>query len=310
MNSYPLISVIIPMYNAEKYIERCLQSVMNQTYPHIEIIVVDDGSTDKCGIIVQTLAKNSKNRLKYFRKQNSGVSATRNYGLEKTTGDYFAFVDADDWIALDMYEKMWELLQQHNADLVMCGRTRVTDNEEICYPDKGIQHFYDGKVDMRQLSNQFDLNILPNKLYSRKLWGNLRLPENMSYAEDLYLVPDLLRRTKHIVYTSKGYYYYYENFVSASFHLSDEKLKSDIIAKRKLYQYMLDNSADTTITFDWLFGAFVRAYNMGDECKRDAYNKYIKFFFQNIRQCLFKVKCILFLFSPYLYLRIKKRESL
>ncbi len=304
MNPYPLISVIIPMYNAEKYIERCLQSVMKQTYPHIEIIVVDDGSTDKCGIIVQTLAKNSKNRLKYFRKQNSGVSATRNYGLEKTTGNYFAFVDADDWIAPDMYEKMWELLQQHNADLVMCGRTRVTDNEEICYPDKGIQHFYDGKVDMRKLSNQFDLNILPNKLYSRKLWGNLRLPENMSYAEDLYLVPDLLSRTKHIVYTSKGYYYYYENFVSASFHLNDEKLQSDIIAKNKLYKYMLDRSVDTSIIFDWLFGAYLRGYNMGRS--KYIYKQYVAFFLQNISQCILKPKCILFLIFPYLYFKIKK----
>lgn len=304
MNSYPLISVIIPMYNAEKYIERCLQSVMNQTYPHIEIIVVDDGSTDRCGMIVQTLAKNPNNRLKYFRKQNSGVSATRNYGLEKTTGDYFAFVDADDWIAPDMYEKMWKLLQQHNADLVMCGRTRVTDNEEICYPDKSIQHFYDGNVDMRYLSNQFDLNILVNKLYSRKLWGDLRLPENMSYAEDLYLVPDLLSRAKHIVYTSKGYYHYYENFASASFHLSDEKLQSDIIAKERLYKYMLDRSMDTTITFDWLFGAYLRGYNMGRS--KYIYKQYVTFFLQNISQCISKPKCILFLIFPYLYFKIKK----
>lgn len=292
------------MYNAEKYIRRCLLSVINQTYPHIEVIVVDDGSTDDSGNIVQSLVEKEENKIKYFRKQNSGVSATRNYGLTKAKGDFFAFVDADDTIAPDMYEKMLQLLQQYNADLVICGRTRITEREEIRYPDKSTRHFYDGNVDMRQLSNQYDLNILMNKLYSRELWGNLRLPESMSYAEDLYLVPDILSRAKHIVYTSEGYYNYYENFASASFHLNDEKLQSDIIAKNKLYKYMLDRSVDTSIIFDWLFGAYLRGYNMGRS--KYIYKQYVTFFLQNISQCILKPKCILFLIFPYLYFKIKK----
>lgn len=192
MESSPFISIIVPMYNAENYIERCILSIMNQTYPNIEVLVIDDGSKDNSGRIVLSLVEKFKGKLKYFKKLNSGVSATRNYGLEKASGNYFAFVDSDDYIASNMYESMLQLLLQHNADLVICGQTRVVNGKELHYPDKGIQHFYDGKIDMRLLSNQFDLNILCNKLYSRELWGDLRLPENMSYAEDLYLAPDIL----------------------------------------------------------------------------------------------------------------------
>lgn len=180
MESSPFISIIVPMYNAENYIERCILSIMNQTYPNIEVLVIDDGSKDNSGRIVLSLVEKFKGKLKYFKKLNSGVSATRNYGLEKASGNYFAFVDSDDYIASNMYESMLQLLLQHNADLVICGQTRVVNGKELHYPDKGIQHFYDGKIDMRLLSNQFDLNILCNKLYSRELWGDLRLPENMS----------------------------------------------------------------------------------------------------------------------------------
>ena len=241
---------------------------------------IDDGSKDNSGRIVLSLVEKFKGKLKYFKKLNSGVSATRNYGLEKASGNYFAFVDSDDYIASNMYESMLQLLLQHNADLVICGQTRVVNGKELHYPDKGIQHFYDGKIDMRLLSNQFDLNILCNKLYSRELWGDLRLPENMSYAEDLYLAPDILNRSKHIVYTSIGYYYYYENLSSASYCLSEEKLRSDIIA-------------------------YTRGYNMGiGKQKMYFYKQYINFFFRNIINCLLKAKCILFLLSPYLYSKV------
>lgn len=305
MESSPFISIIVPMYNAENYIERCILSIMNQTYPNIEVLVIDDGSKDNSGRIVLSLVEKFKGKLKYFKKLNSGVSATRNYGLEKASGNYFAFVDSDDYIASNMYESMLQLLLQHNADLVICGQTRVVNGKELHYPDKGIQHFYDGKIDMRLLSNQFDLNILCNKLYSRELWGDLRLPENMSYAEDLYLAPDILNRSKHIVYTSIGYYYYYENLSSASYCLSEEKLRSDIIAKEKLYKYILNKSVDTTIAFDLLFGAYTRGYNMGiGKQKMYFYKQYINFFFRNIINCLLKAKCILFLLSPYLYSKV------
>lgn len=133
MESSPFISIIVPMYNAENYIERCILSIMNQTYPNIEVLVIDDGSKDNSGRIVLSLVEKFKGKLKYFKKLNSGVSATRNYGLEKASGNYFAFVDSDDYIASNMYESMLQLLLQHNADLVICGQTRVVNGKELHY---------------------------------------------------------------------------------------------------------------------------------------------------------------------------------
>lgn len=309
MKSIPLISIIIPMYNAAGSIERCILSVMNQTYYNIEVLVVDDGSTDNSGEIVLLLAEKFKGKLKYYRIINSGVSAARNFGISKAKGDYLAFVDADDTIEINMYKSLLELLVKNNADLVICGRTRIIDGKEYCYKETGILHFYDGKVDMRKLSNQFDLNILMNKLYSRKLWGNLQLPEKMSYAEDLFIVPDILSRSKHIVYTSAGYYHYYENLSSASFSLNEEKLRSDLIAKTKLYKYMLSKSVDKSISFDWLFAAYTRGWYMGKgNEKLYFYKRYISFYFKNYLFFTVKLKYTVFLLFPALYFIIKKNK--
>lgn len=306
MNS-PLISVIIPMYNAEKYIERCINSIIQQTYKNIEIIIIDDGSQDNSKqIVYQLINKYHTYTIKYYWQKNKGVSAARNYGLQQVSGAYLTFVDADDWIAPEMYNSMLQLLQLNNADLAICGRTRVIEGKEIHYKNTNILHFYDGKVEMNQLSNQFDLNILPNKLYSRKLWEGIKLPENMSYAEDLYVIPDILKKSKHIIYTSNGYYYYYENLSSASFNLNKEKLQSDITAKRKLYQYMKSKKANTNIAFDFLFGAYTRGYNWGKNNFRIKIRmQYILFFLRNFPQCITKLKCFIFLLSPTIYLKLQ-----
>lgn len=308
MTRNPLISVIIPMYNAERYIERCIASIIQQTYKNIEIIIIDDGSQDNSKQIVhQLINKYNINIIKYFWQKNKGVSAARNYGLQQANGDYLTFVDADDWIAPEMYNSMLQLIQQNNADLVICGRIRVIEDKEIHYKSTNILHFYDGKIEMNQLGNQFDLNISPNKLYDRKLWDDLKLPENMSYAEDLYIMPDILKKSKHTIYTSNGYYYYYENLSSASFNLNQEKLQSDIIAKKKLYQYMKSKKANTNIAFDFLFGAYTRGYNMGGEKKFriKIRMQYILFYCRNFLECITKLKCSIFLLSPTIYFKLQ-----
>ena len=110
MESSPFISIIVPMYNAENYIERCILSIMNQTYPNIEVLVIDDGSKDNSGRIVLSLVEKFKGKLKDFKKLNSGVSATRNYGLEKASGNYFAFVDSDVTI---LFSALTRIATQH-----------------------------------------------------------------------------------------------------------------------------------------------------------------------------------------------------
>ena len=114
-----MISVIVPVYKTEEYLERCVNSILNQTYKDIELIIVDDGSPDKCPAICDTFAQMDE-RVKVIHKVNGGVSTARNAGLEIATGDYIAFVDSDDYIELDMYEKMISKAVEYDCDVVMC----------------------------------------------------------------------------------------------------------------------------------------------------------------------------------------------
>ena len=114
-----LISVIIPCYNVEKYIDRCMESVLNQTYRNLEIILVDDGSTDGTGEIIKKYAEHD-HRIKILHQKNKGAGAARNAGMEIASGSYIGFVDSDDWIAEDMYEYLIGIIKEEDADIAAC----------------------------------------------------------------------------------------------------------------------------------------------------------------------------------------------
>ena len=116
----PKISIIVPVYNVEKYIERCLKSLVNQTLQDIEIIIVNDGSQDKSEEIIEKYVKENHNKIKYYEKSNGGLSSARNYGIEYATGEYIAFLDSDDYVETNMYEEMYNLAKKENADMVEC----------------------------------------------------------------------------------------------------------------------------------------------------------------------------------------------
>lgn len=120
------VSVIIPVYNSEKYVEKCVRSVMNQTYRDLEIIIVNDGSTDSSGEILERLGEEDK-RIRLFHQENGGVAVARNRGLEDTTGEYLTFVDGDDYIAEDYIERLYAYAVEKGAELVICGLTYVDE---------------------------------------------------------------------------------------------------------------------------------------------------------------------------------------
>ena len=131
MNKEPMVSVIVPIYNVEKYLKRCIDSILNQTYKNLEIILVDDGSPDKCPQICDEYAKSDK-RIKVIHKQNAGVSAARNDGLAIAQGDLIGFVDSDDFIHPSMYEEMVNYLVSQDCDLVSCGFSEFSDDDNNC----------------------------------------------------------------------------------------------------------------------------------------------------------------------------------
>ena len=137
----PLISVIIPVYNVEEYLDKCIQSVLNQTYHNLQVVLVDDGSKDKSGEICDKYAKLDP-RIQVIHQTNAGVSAARNVGLDTALGDYIAFVDGDDWIYQRMYEHLYGLMLQYEADIVQCAAESNVDRNNFKEENDGQKILY------------------------------------------------------------------------------------------------------------------------------------------------------------------------
>lgn len=127
-----MVSVIVPIYNVEKYLRHCIESIINQTYQELEIILIDDGSPDGSGVICEEYAKKDS-RIKVVHKQNEGLGFARNTGLEYVTGDYVCFVDSDDWLEKNAIESWLNAIESNNADMVMCNYQKINDNGELLY---------------------------------------------------------------------------------------------------------------------------------------------------------------------------------
>ena len=308
MKTQELISIIVPIYNTSAYLNRCISSIVQQTYHNLEILLINDGSTDQSESICLEWARKD-NRILYISQTNKGVCSARNLGLSRAKGDYIGFIDSDDYIAHNMYESLYNLMKKNNCDLAICGRTRVIGNQVLKYSHTGTLIFNHGQIDIGLLSCQFDLNICTNKLYCYKFWEKLRFPEHMTFAEDLFIVPDILSLSEKTVYTSEGLYYYLERNDSASFTLNEKKAINDIQAKKKLYSFLQQKGVNSDIAFDWLFGAYTKGYKICHKKREEIKKDYNKFFRRNIDQCLKKKKCILFLLCPFLYFRTQKYKN-
>lgn len=202
------LSVIVPVYNVEKYIHRCIDSIISQTYADMEIILVDDGSTDKSGKICEEY-KQKDNRVVVLHKENGGQSTARNVALDIAKGDYLAFVDSDDYIEKDMFSAMMSEFAISDVDIVVCGYKVINERsgtEEVMADATGL---YPGYVIARDiLVDKFPKSFAWNKLFKKHLFDNIRFPENRIY-EDIavsYKLFDLAGTVKIIKPT---YYHYF-----------------------------------------------------------------------------------------------------
>lgn len=186
------ISVIVPVYNVEKYLDKCLTSLVNQTLNEIEIIIVNDGSTDNSINIIKKYEKKYKN-IKAFNKKNGGLSDARNFGLKKATGQYIAFLDSDDYITFDMYEKMYNKAKSGNFDIVVCDLNYIFDN-------KTKKAFSNIKIDTYDIKKTM-LDIYPaawNKIFKKELFDyGVTFKKNVWY-EDVEFIYKLIPYVKSI----------------------------------------------------------------------------------------------------------------
>ena len=207
------VSILVPIYNAEAYISQCLKSILGQTYPVLQVILIDDGSTDNSFAICQEYA-NSDSRIELYHQENQGVATTRNNLLEKVRGDYVLFIDADDWVEPDMVESLVNLAETHNADIVTC---KNVTNDSVCQKDSIELDVWNQEETIYHFLRHIILNgSLWNKLIRTRLLNGIKFQPDISYGEDALFCWRVLQRTQKVVQTSAQYYHYRMNNDSIS----------------------------------------------------------------------------------------------
>lgn len=208
----PLISLIVPVYKTEPYLEKCVASIVNQTYPHLEIILVDDGSPDNSGILCDRLAKTDL-RIRVIHKPNGGLSSARNVGLDAMTGQFVGFIDSDDWIEPHMYERLLTLALENDAQIACVGM-------QCDYADGRIDYFnsnypQDQSIDVFNQTDAMRESIrarkitpsMCDKLFSCEIFRSLRFCEGI-VNEDMELMPKCMALVNRVAYDPSPMYHY------------------------------------------------------------------------------------------------------
>lgn len=202
-----LLSVIVPCYNSERYIRRCVESILKQTYSSLEVIIVNDGSTDKSEELIKSI---NDSRIKYIYQDNSGVSIARNKGIESSEGDYITFVDSDDTIEPNMYEVLFELIHKYDVDIAHCSYSKVVDGEikKIGNSEKIYNMDRDEAV-AKLLSGELFVGSNWNKIYKSELFENIRFDSKIKINEDVLTNFLLFIKANKSVFIDKCLYNYY-----------------------------------------------------------------------------------------------------
>ena len=201
-----LISIIVPVYNVENYLKKCIDSIIAQTYHNLEIILVNDGSTDLSGQICNECAKRDS-RIHVYYKENGGLSSARNFGIEKSNGDYIGFVDSDDYIAEDMYDFLLNEINRHDTDMAICGVGDIY-NGKLIEPKKCVSFQSPPEEVIKFVLEAEVISVQAwNKLYKKSLFDYIRFPVGKT-AEDAFVMIEILDKCRRIaVNTSVKYYY-------------------------------------------------------------------------------------------------------
>ena len=212
-----LISVIVPIYNVDKYLERCIDSIINQTYKNLEIILVDDGSTDDCPRICDEYQKKDS-RIKVIHKENGGLSDTRNKGIDIAKGKYYGFIDSDDYIDADMYAILYKNIVETHSDIAVCGRyIDYEDGNTKKMTNENRSNILMDRIEaLKKLNNYSDFDMSAcDKLYSAKLWKDIRYPYG-KICEDYYTTYKLFDKSNKVVFVPKALYHYFQRNNSLS----------------------------------------------------------------------------------------------
>lgn len=218
----PLLTVVIPVYNVEDYVEKCVRSVIAQTYNNLEILLVDDGSTDSSGAFCDKIAKEDA-RISVFHTENHGLSAARNVGIDNAHGELIAFVDSDDWIEPDMYSFLYNKMVENDADISVCQHFIDKDGQSRCKAKIKEDILCDRDMAMNVLMEDKKMhNYAWDKLYKRTLFEGLHYPEGILYEDIAFTYKVVYRINKLYISTEPKYHYTVRtgSIVSARYSIS------------------------------------------------------------------------------------------
>ncbi|MFA7205411.1 MAG: glycosyltransferase [Saccharofermentanales bacterium] len=239
----PRISIVVPVYNVEKYVRRCIDSILAQTLTDFELILVDDGSPDNCGEICDEY-KIKDERVVVIHKSNGGLADARNTGIEIAKGDFVGFVDSDDYIDPDMYEKLLKACLEHDSKIAMCGRYNVFEEElQPVFSFQG-EEVWDSEKAIGNLLTWDNIDSSAcDKLFAGDLFKTTRFPVGKT-NEDIYIISGIIHDAGKIVHIGESKYYYLQRPDSiTSGKFSDKKL--DLLdANRKVVEFVNSNYPD------------------------------------------------------------------
>ena len=279
------ISIIVPIYNVEKYLNRCVRSIVNQSYTDLEIILVDDGSTDECPTICDNWAKKDS-RIKVIHKQNGGLSSARNAGIDIAAGQYLVLVDSDDYIAENMVAILYSALIKHDADLALCSYIKGNE-DSYCFGDSNdfdseekdpltaIHQIYNSSEDAQLYVSAW------GKLYKKELFNGIRYPEGKIF-EDIYVTHRILYRCERIAVVSNKLVYYYQHpasIMNSQFsikkldYLQALKERVEFFREHKLYDLSEIAYDDYLHSLVWEYSR-VRDILHDDSARKDIINRF------------------------------------
>lgn len=334
----PLVSIIVPVYNEELYLEQCIDSILNQNLEEIELILINDGSTDKSGVICDNYAK-IDSRVKVIHQQNLGVSQARENGLLQSSGKFVAFADGDDHVSPDIYVELLNLIEKYDADISCCSYSRIKTKGKVTKVEKT-------KLDMQEnisvISNiealyslypfQYKENrnvvniVLWNKLYRKELFRKIEYCKNKKrvpvyYFEDLIITPLLLHHSEKVVVTRKSLYYYRileDSLYRQKFSLykvyfyKSEKVVLEFLSTLKdqeLYKIYLEGYGNYLIK-TWLLDKDWLSTKVAEKINKDVLREYRSVFKSLIMEAdckiIYKISFIIFRINPCLWFALVK----
>lgn len=310
-----LISIIVPVYNVETYLEKCVNSIINQTYKNLEVILIDDGSTDSSGIICDEIARKDS-RIKVIHKKNFGVSAARNLGLDNANGEYIGFVDSDDWIEPNMYELLYREIEENNSDIAICDVFLEKEFIEVHKVISQNKNIFNKDEIFEMLLDNNGFNWLCNKLFKKDLFNDVRIDPRIHMGEDILCVCQCISKGSTFTYISEPLYHYLIREDSACNDKFNIKKVTNIDAYKKILNIYSYNSPinlwkainsyilSNILVSNWMISSGKYDRNLIKQINNNI-NNILKEKDKKITNNI-KIKILLFKINPQLLYRITK----